>query len=106
MKPGPVLVDSFYHDVPADQHQGLLDMLVKQPASAAAYVLKNPAYEEVDCIYVYCEDDRALRLPAQKRTVGRLRESGVKMKEVLLPSGHFPFLSMPDKLLDAILEAV
>ena len=81
-------------------------MLVKQPAATGAYIMRNPAYGEVDCVYIYCENDEAIRVTGQKRTVGRLRDSGADIKEVVLPSGHFPFLSMPEKLLDTILEAI
>ena len=81
-----------------------MDMLTKNPARTAQYVSKSPAYAEVNTVYVYCEQDAAVRMPAQKRVVEGLRGAGYEIKETTLPSGHFPFLSMPERCLDAILE--
>lgn len=66
--------------------------------------MKSPAYSEVNNVYIYCNEDGSFTLPAQKVVVDELKDLGIGFSEASLPSGHFPFLSMPEELIDKILE--
>ena len=68
--------------------------------------MENPAYNEVDSIYVYCEDDQGVKADDQRWVVDNVKKAGFKFREGSVPSGHFPFISMPEKLLDTILELI
>jgi hypothetical protein len=66
--------------------------------------MKSPAYRQVNNVYIYCGEDGSFTLPAQKVVVDELKDLGIEFSEASLPSGHFPFLSMPGELIDKILE--
>ena len=97
------LVRAFYHDVPVELRPKF-DELVNHPLACPAHKMIDPAFSEVDSVYVYCEDDVCFLPADQRRVVDELKEMGVEFREVSLPSGHFPFLSMPEKLVDAIID--
>ena len=65
--------------------------------------MEHPANKEVDLVFVYCEEDRCVSAEDQRWIVGELKKTGVEFREGSVPSGHFPFISMPEKLLDTIL---
>lgn len=84
----------------------MLSSLVKRPAACLAHVMKNPAYKEVDSVYVYCENDQAVKVDDQRWIVGELKKTGVAFREGSVTAGHFPFINMPERLLDTILELI
>ena len=100
------VAEYFYSDVPRDQWPGLLSSLVKHPVGCGTYVLKKPAYDEVDLAYVYCSEDRSFVLQAQKAMVEDAKAAGIHFTETSLPAGHFPFLSMPAELAERVEQLI
>lgn len=94
---------AFYHDV-AKEHRPQLADLRKHPLACAQHTMKSPAYSEANNVYIYCDEDGAFSPSGQKELVDEMKGLGVEFSEASLPSGHFPFLSMPEQLIDKILE--
>ncbi|KAK3493706.1 alpha/beta-hydrolase [Neurospora crassa] len=59
----------------------------------------EPWKNGIPCAYIFCAEDHALPLAAQQKMAAQL---GPEAKAVTLESGHCPFLSTPEQLVDAI----
>jgi hypothetical protein len=94
----------FYPDIPKDEHQRWLKLLVNHPKALSFYSPKNLSYTEIDTVFIYCEKDAAFPYLAQKDVIQAMKSQGLRIREESLPSGHFPSLSMPDKLADVVLK--
>jgi hypothetical protein len=94
----------FYPDLPKDEQQKWLKLLVKHPKVLSFREPKALSYTEIDTVFVYCEKDTAFPYPAQKSVILAMKSQGVLIREESLPSGHFPSLSMPDRLADVVLK--
>lgn len=78
------------------------------PSVVKTHSLKNynsfPDFVDKDIsipkTYVLCEEDLALAVEYQAFFIG----NGGYEDVIRLPSGHFPFLSMPEKMIDIISE--
>jgi predicted esterase len=104
--PGHDIGAVFYPDLSKDEQQKWLEHLVKAPKSTSFYSPKKLSYTEIDTVFVYCEKDMAFPYPAQKAVIQALKSQGLQFQEESLPSGHFPSLSMPDRLADIIVKYI
>ncbi|KAK0130469.1 hypothetical protein ONS96_000988 [Cadophora gregata f. sp. sojae] len=89
----------FYNDLSPEEQKRWVAELRPHPAVTNFSPLTNPGYNYVPCTYLFCENDQGLRLEKQKAIV---EAAGVKMREVTCGSGHSPFLSMPEKVVEVI----
>lgn len=76
----------------------------KEATHASAVLFGTPSgYEPwangIPCSYIFCSDDNALPLPFQR---GMVQQLGPEPRTAALESGHCPFLSMPDELLNGL----
>jgi hypothetical protein len=55
----------------------------------------------MECMYFFCEEDRALLHPIQKQLAGMLGENAITYS---LNASHSPFLSAPDKVVEGLLH--
>lgn len=94
----------FHPDISHQDQQSALRHLVKHPKACSFYSPENTAYTEIDTTFVYCEKDMAFPQAAQRYMIMPLKDRGVKVDEEALPSGHFPSLSMPDRLAEIMLK--
>jgi hypothetical protein len=94
----------FYPDIAKDEQHKWLKLLVKHPKAPSFYSPKNLSYTEIDTVFVYCEKDVAFPYIAQKAVIQAMKSQGLPIQEESLPSGHFPSLSMPNKLADVVLK--
>ncbi|OAA68584.1 hypothetical protein SPI_00779 [Niveomyces insectorum RCEF 264] len=99
---GPI----FYPDLSKEDQQKWVASHRKHPKECSFYAPKRTSYHEVDVAYVYCEQDNAFPIVAQRAMVDEIKKSGVTFREVTLDSGHFPTLSMPDVLAEKVLEFI
>lgn len=60
-------------------------------------------WQDVPCAYIICEEDRALPPPFQELFASKF---GGPQNIFRLPSSHSPFLSMPDRLVDVLLQVL
>jgi hypothetical protein len=97
---GPI----FYPDLEEAEQQKWLSRFTKHPMACSEYKVRKPSYHEMDVAYVFCEQDYAVPISVQRAMIDGQAQQGVMFKEVTLDSGHFPMLSMPGTLVDAILQ--
>lgn len=62
----------------------------------------EPWANGVPCAYIFCTEDNALPYPVQQQMAAQL---GPEPTTYSLKSGHCPFLSIPDQLVEAIEQA-
>jgi pimeloyl-ACP methyl ester carboxylesterase len=94
--------DLFYHDCfPADASDAIsrLRPQVLAPLSTPVHLTAG----RLGCVhpaYVECTEDHALAVELQRDMIGK--SPPLRMR--VLPSGHSPFISMPDRLAQALIE--
>jgi len=91
-------LETFYHDVPADDAMRAIDQL--QPSSYAVVTerLTAAAWRTIPSTYVMCEEDRALPLPVQEQ----LSKRATNVRR--LSSSHSPMLSRPAEVAQIIAD--
>lgn len=93
-----------YPDIPKDEQEKWLKLTVNHPKSCSFHSPKSLSYMDIETVFIYCEKDVGFPYPAQIAVVQALKSQGAKIQEETLPSGHFPSLSMPDKLAEIVLK--
>lgn len=82
----------FYNGVPADIAESCAARLTHQSVAGGETKLTDVAWRHMPTAYVVCDKDRAVPPSLQEQ----MAEHAVRVHH--LPSGHSPFLSMPDEL--------
>ena len=95
----PKPYEAFYEDMEIQEAQPFVDALTYQGINEPA--MSPPKWPEIPLIYLKCERDRTVP-PDYQSIVAR--EYG--MREVSIDSAHFPFVSMPEKLVEIIDSAL
>lgn len=92
----------FYSDLNPDQIEDMWSTVVK--THSERNFNSFPKFVDKDMIipktYVFCENDLALAVEYQAYFVG----NGGYEDVVRLPTGHFPFLVMPERMVEIICE--
>ncbi|KAJ8130615.1 hypothetical protein O1611_g3010 [Lasiodiplodia mahajangana] len=97
-------LDIFYADVEPDLANRAVAGLKPSPFQAVAdKSTYDPRDGSFELGYIFCEDDRALSIEAQRAMFSQFPTGSFSAS---LKSSHSPFLSMPDKLAHTIVEAV
>lgn len=91
----------FYHDVPADLKAKSISKLKHQSAAVFRDVVTYQPWEDMECMYFYCEDDRALPLAIQQQLASALGENAITHT---CKASHSPFLSEPDVVVEGLLH--
>ncbi|CAN8103534.1 unnamed protein product [Discula destructiva] len=92
--------DIFYHDVPEDLKAKAISKLKHQSAAVFQDEVTYQPWEDMECMYFYCEDDRALVHPVQKQFGATLGENAISYT---CKGSHSPFLSEPDTVVEGLL---
>ncbi|WKU49051.1 alpha/beta fold hydrolase [Streptomyces sp. VNUA116] len=90
--------EAFYSDVPAQEAEQALRRLTHQSLRTFCEPVTAVGWRDVPSTYILCEHDRALAPHDQERMAARAQSVH------RLPSGHSPFLSMPDRLADLLVR--
>lgn len=90
-----------YHDLSREDQTLAQSKIVPEPLIplTTPVDLKDFDYNSISTHYIFCEHDRALAFKDQQWMAAR-----TKGRFSLLPSGHSPFLAMPEKLVALITE--
>lgn len=67
-------------------------------------VLQRASYVDIPCGYLYCQTDKVFPLFVQELMVKTATEQGGKMSTWTCNAGHVPFLSMGQRVVEAITE--
>ncbi|KAH6613162.1 Alpha/beta hydrolase fold-1 [Boeremia exigua] len=92
-------VELFYHDVGEKDLKQAISQL--KHTSAIAYhteALYEP-WQDMPCLYFFCEQDRTIPIATQKAFAASL---GTDAFEFTCSASHSPFLSMPDKVVEGL----
>lgn len=92
--------DRFLADCDAATAAAAWERTALQDATAFTTPLSAAGWRGVDSTYLVCRDDRSTSLALQREHARRAARS------IELPTGHHPFLSRPDLVVDAMLPAV
>ncbi|MDI9897381.1 alpha/beta hydrolase [Rhodococcus sp. IEGM 1381] len=87
---------TFYNDVPTDIAESCAARLTHQSLAGDEVELTDAAWRHMPTAYVICDHDRAIAPSVQEQ----MAKHSVRVHH--LPSGHSPFLSMPDALATVI----
>jgi len=90
----------FYNDLPDAEAEHWFSLLKPHPAIAQTTELTNEGYRYVPVTYLFCENDQALPVVVQKAMVETALQGD--FTGVTCGSGHSPFLSMPEKVVEVI----
>lgn len=82
----------FYNDVPTDIAESCAARLEHQSLAGDQVMLTDAAWRHMPTTYIVCDKDRAVLPSVQEQ----MAKHAVRVHH--LPSGHSPFLSMPDEL--------
>jgi pimeloyl-ACP methyl ester carboxylesterase len=101
-EPGPEFY--FYNDLPDDEAKHWASLLgLHSWKTATDGVVEFEAHAEIPPHYLYCTQDHALELAAQRMMVEQAEaRTGRAFRTEELESSHSPFLSMPEKTADFI----
>jgi pimeloyl-ACP methyl ester carboxylesterase len=89
----------FYNNLSPSLQSHWTSLLKPHPASAQIAPLTNEAYRYVSSTYLLCENDQALPIFIQVEFV---KNTGVEMQTERCGSGHSPFLSMPERVVEVV----
>jgi hypothetical protein len=96
---GPAI---FYNDLPSETANTWSSQLHHQAWPTFQTPLSHAAYKDVPSTYLLCEQDAAIPLVAQQAMAGFVGEG---ITTHLCKSGHSPFLSMPETVVNVIRKA-
>ncbi|EGZ75871.1 alpha/beta-hydrolase [Neurospora tetrasperma FGSC 2509] len=95
-----MLADVMFNDLNAEeQKKWMTEMTHTSAALFATPSGSEPWKNGIPCAYIFCTEDNALPFVVQQEMAAQL---GPEAKAATLESGHCPFLSIPEQLVDAI----
>ncbi|GAD97684.1 hypothetical protein MGYG_00728 [Paecilomyces variotii No. 5] len=98
---------SFYNDIEPAQAEDLAKTNVTHNWMAVSGSVTLAPWKDLPTVYIYCLQDRAIKLPLQEHMVEDITTLGSHALETkTVDSGHCPFLSEPQRLLQTIKEVV
>lgn len=94
-----------FSDLPREEGEVWVKRFSRHSAVSFAGKLTHAGYKDIPVSYLLCEED--LTIPPQNQRDGIElieRESGKKVDVTRIKSGHCPVVSMPQKVVDWILD--
>ncbi|KAJ0160934.1 hypothetical protein CTA2_7055 [Colletotrichum tanaceti] len=95
--------EMFYHDVEPQAQKKAVEDLLHQGAGGFDDVVTHEPWHDMDCMYFFCEDDRAIPLAVQQNMAGLLGPNAVTYSS---KASHSPFLSRPEDVAEGLEIAV
>lgn len=99
-------VNYFYPELPQEEAKTWAAMLVPLGKASSFDKTTAAAYLSIPSVYVIAENDRGLLPVVQEALVKTAQEAGADMKVERIPTGHTPFLAMPDRMTEIILTSI
>lgn len=96
----------FYGDLPTKQAREMEALLVHHSLSALVEEVHHPTWKEIPPTYLRATLDQVLLLRWQDLQIKNVRDAGVEVTVESFESSHSPFLSMPEKIVEAVKRAV
>ena len=92
--------ETFYHDCDTNDAEHAIAQLRNQPVDTFPLLTQTPAWKETPSTYVICNQDKAIP-PSLQREFARSTTNSIE-----IDSGHSPFMSMPDKVAEILVQLV
>lgn len=101
-------IHCLYSDVPEDEAREAERLRSYFPVDAHVTDMRldRVAWRDAPSSYILCENDQAVALNFQDAILNGAKEAGGEFKEYRLQSGHSPFISKVDDLVDIVTECV
>jgi len=88
----------FYHDVPEATQSMMINKLTWHSAPSFNSPVTSEPWTYLPCMYVFCRQDRAIPFFVQEKMVAGMGD----ILTLHWDSSHSPFLSMPEKVVEAV----
>jgi pimeloyl-ACP methyl ester carboxylesterase len=101
-------IDHLFHDLTPEDAQRAESLCVAHGHTAQYTPIQcdKVSWRVIPLSYIICEDDRALPGFVQEMMVEKVKAEGITVREFRLAASHSPFLSVPGKVVDIILEVM
>ncbi|KAK9800007.1 putative Alpha/beta hydrolase fold-1 [Seiridium cardinale] len=96
-------MDFMYHDVEPELRKKAIADVRHQSSPVFSGAATYEPWKEIDCTYLFCEDDVAMPIAFQEQAASKFPPSTLKIR---LKASHSPYLSKPKETVDALIEAV
>ncbi|KAH7022209.1 Alpha/beta hydrolase fold-1 [Ilyonectria destructans] len=80
----------FYHDMDSEAQKKAISALKHQSAAVFTDTVTYEPWQDIECMYFFCNEDKALPLPVQSQMAELLGPNAAKFHTV---ASHSPFLS-------------
>lgn len=91
----------FYHDVDEEIKKGAVSRLQHQSAQVFRDEATYQAWEDIESMYFFCDDDRALLPFIQKQMAPMFGANAITWAT---KGSHSPFLAEPDNVVEGLLH--
>jgi pimeloyl-ACP methyl ester carboxylesterase len=96
---------TIFSDLPEDEAKYYMDQMSIHSTISFSGRLTHPAYKHVPVTYLLTAADKMFLPEYQRATIDAAERDGIVVRTVELDSGHTPMLSMPDEVVQVLLEA-
>ena len=96
----------FYGDLPTKQAREIEALLVRHKLAGLVNEVHHPTWKDIPPTYLRATMDQVLLLRWQDMQIKNVKDAGVDVTVESFESSHSPFLSMPDKIVEAVGRAV
>ncbi|KNG83193.1 hypothetical protein ANOM_008829 [Aspergillus nomiae NRRL 13137] len=92
-----------YSDLPAAEGKAWMERYPRHSAVSFTNPLSYAGYKDVPVAYLLCADDKVIPAQVQKQQIEIIeKETGRKVDVTVIPTGHIPIASAPEKVVDWI----
>ncbi|KAJ4308310.1 hypothetical protein N0V84_012173 [Fusarium piperis] len=101
-------IGHLYNDLPMEEAQWAEKLMVTH-GNKAQYTpidCNKVAWRVIPLTYIVCENDQALPGFVQDMMIAKVEAQGIAVKQYRLQASHSPFLSMPDKVAEIVMEVM
>lgn len=91
--------DVFYHDVSPEEQKKWIGLLKHHSSASFTDEVGYEPWHDVECMYFFCDDDKALPLAVQEQMAGMLGETAPRYHS---KASHSPFLSKVNDVVEGI----
>ncbi|KAH7117950.1 Alpha/beta hydrolase fold-1 [Dendryphion nanum] len=95
----------FYNDLPAEEQKHWISKLQSHSFATTTAGATGAAWKDIPTSYLLTEDDQAIPAFAQELMTNGVKDMGGDIQVERIKSGHSPFLSKPDAVVDYIRRA-
>ncbi|WYZ42463.1 hypothetical protein EsH8_VI_000162 [Colletotrichum jinshuiense] len=89
----------FYHDVEPETQKKAIEQLKHQSAPVFEDVVTYEPWHEIDSMFFFCDDDKAIPLAVQQGMASLLGPNAITYSS---KASHSPFLSKPDEVAEGL----